>query len=54
VTGQNAPYLAAIVIVMFLAGCVLIVVTPRDRLRERDRWFRTVGARTDRPPRSER
>jgi len=34
VTDQTAPYLAAIVIVMFLAGCVLIVVSLRDRLRE--------------------
>jgi len=33
-TDQTAPYLAAIVIVMFLAGCVLIVVSLRDRLRE--------------------
>jgi hypothetical protein len=54
VTDQNAPYLAAIVIVMFLAGCVLIVVSLRDRLRERDRWFSPVDARTDRPPQSER
>ena len=45
-TDQNAPYLAAIVIAMFLAGCVLLVVSLRDRLRERDRWSR--------PPRSER
>jgi hypothetical protein len=38
VTDQTAPYLAAIVIVivivMFLAGCVRIVVSLRDRLRE--------------------
>jgi hypothetical protein len=54
VTDQTAPYLAAIVIVMFLAGCVLIVVSLRDRLRERERWFSPVDARTDRPPRSER
>ena len=53
-TDQNAPYLAAIVIVMFLAGCVLIVVTLRERLRERDQWFRPADARTDRPPRRER
>jgi hypothetical protein len=54
VTDQNVPYLAAIVIVMFLAGCVLIVVSLGDRLRERVRWFGPVDARTDRPPRSER
>jgi hypothetical protein len=54
VTGQTAPYLAAIVIVMFLSGCVLIAVSLRDRLRERERWFRPVDGGTDRPPRSER
>jgi hypothetical protein len=54
VTDQDAPYLAAIVMVMFLAGCVLLVVSLRDRLRERDRWLSPVDARTYRPPRSER
>jgi hypothetical protein len=49
---QNAPYLAATVIVMFLAGWV--VVNLRDRLRKRDRWFSPCGRKSDRPPRSER
>jgi hypothetical protein len=43
VTDQNVPYLAAIVIVMFLVGCVLIVVSLGDRLRERVRWFSPMG-----------
>ena len=42
-TDQNVPYLAVIVIVMFLAGCVLIVVSLGDRLRERVRWFQPCG-----------
>jgi len=52
-TDQTVPYLAAIVIVMFLAGCVLFVMSLRDRLRERnggpDLWtLRPIG-----PPQSE-
>jgi hypothetical protein len=54
VTDQNAPYLAAIVLVMFWAGCVLVVVSLRHRHWERDRWFSPVDVRTDRPPQSER
>jgi hypothetical protein len=46
VTDQNAPYLVAILIVMFLAGCVLVVVSLRERLRERDRWFSPAEARS--------
>ena len=40
---QTAPYLAAIVIVMFLSGCVLIAVKPQGASR-RDRMNVAGGA----------
>jgi hypothetical protein len=46
VKDQTAPYLAAIVIVMFLSGCVLIAASLCDRLGERERWFRPVDGGT--------
>ena len=37
-TGQHDLYIAVVVTVMFLAGCVLVVVNRYQRSRERKRW----------------
>lgn len=37
-------YLAAVVSAMFLAGCVLLILSARGRSRERKRWNRQPGS----------
>ena len=44
-TEQMDLYLAVVVILMFLSGCFLIVVSIRKRSQERRRWLGPNAAR---------
>ena len=45
-------YLGVVVTLMFLAGCVLIVVSARERSEERRRWRGSTSVNTGPPAES--
>jgi hypothetical protein len=46
-------YISAVVILMFLAGCFLVVVSARERIRELRRWQSSAAAKAVPPAESE-